>query len=132
MKAADESMLKLSVEFLDARTAPGAPEVFACHIYLFEGSAESLHTAWPPTARDTLGVGASHILSSGGLDAGAWRKVTARCVLTPQVDLAVVKLSAGRGDRPGGPMLELDRQFADDVKLILKTQPELPVRLVQH
>ncbi|MDZ4401399.1 hypothetical protein [Prosthecobacter sp.] len=132
LKAAGESMLELSVEFLDARTVPGTPVVFACHIYLFEGSAESLHTAWPPTARDTLGVGANYILSSGGADAGAWRKVTARCVLTPQVDLAVVKLSAGRGDRLDGPVPELGSQFADDVNLILKTQPVLPVRIVQH
>jgi hypothetical protein len=131
LKVAGESMLELSAEFLDARTVPGAPVVFACHIYLFEGSAESLRAVWPPTARDTLGVGANYILSSGGPDAGVWRKVTARCVLSAQADVAVVKLGAGRGDRRGGPVPELGRQFADDVQLVLKTQPELPVRLVQ-
>jgi hypothetical protein len=132
LKTAGESMLELSAEFLDARTTPGAPVVFACHIYLFEGSAESLHTVWPPAARDTLGVGASYSVSHGGPDGGGWRKVTARCVLTPQADVAVVKLSAGRGGRHGGMGPALGAQFADDVKLILKTQPEVPVRFVQH
>jgi hypothetical protein len=131
LKTAGDSILELSAEFLDARTAPGAPVVFACHVYLFEGSPDSLHTVWPPAVRDTLGVGANYLLSHGGPDAGAWRKVTARCMLTPQADVAVVKLSAGRGDRRGGPVPELGRQFADNVKLILRTQPELPVRLVQ-
>ncbi|MDZ4288849.1 MAG: hypothetical protein U0984_12865, partial [Prosthecobacter sp.] len=131
LKATGDSILELSAEFLDARTTPGAPVVFACHIYLFEGSAESLHTVWPPAAQDTLGVGANYILSSGGPDAGGWREVITRCVLPPQVDVAVVKLSAGR-DRRGGPVPELGGQFADHVKLILKTQPQLPVRLVQQ
>lgn len=132
LKVAGESILELSAEFLDTRTTPGAPLVFACHIYLFEGSAESLRAAWPPTARDTLGVGANYSLSNGGPDAGVWRKVTARCVLTPLAGVAVVKLSAGRGDRYAGPVPELGRQFADNVKLILKTQPEVPVRFVQQ
>lgn len=132
LKAAGDSILELSAEFFDARTAPGVPVVFACHIYLFEGSEASLQAVWPPTARDTLGVGANYILSNGGPGAGGWRKVTARCVLNSQVDIAVVKLSAGRGDRRGGPSPELGSQFADDVKLVLKTQPPLPVRTVQH
>ncbi len=132
LEAAGDGFLELSAEFLDTRTTTGAPLVFACHIYLFEGSAESLHTVWPPTARDTLGVGASLIHSNGGSEAGKWCHVAARCVVTPQADFAVLKLSAARGDRHGGAMPELGQQFADDVKLILKTQPVLPVRIVQH
>lgn len=132
LKAADESLLELSAEFLDARTVAGAPVSFACHIYLFEGAGDSLHAAWPQAARDPLGVGAGHLRSTGGPDAGVWRRVTARCVLPAQADFAVIKLSAARGDRRRGPAPELGRQFVDDVRLTLKTQPELPVRIVQR
>ena len=131
LKGAGESMLELSAEFLDARTEESVPAVFSCHVYLFEGSVESLQEVWPPTVGDTLGAGAGYILSSGGPDAGGWRKVTARCVVSPDADVAVVKLSAGRVGRHG-VMPELGKQFADDVKLVLMTQPVLPVRVVQH
>ncbi len=132
VKTASESMLELSANFLDARTTAGVPVGFSCHIYLFEGTPESLSSMWPPTARDTLGVGASYIISHGGADAGGWSKVTARCVLTSQADVAVIKLTAGRGERRDSPVPELGMQFVDAVELTLKTQPVLPVRLVQQ
>lgn len=132
IKTASESMLELSANFLDARTTVGVPVGFSCHIYLFTGTPESLRSVWPPTARDTLGVGASYIISHGGAEAGGWRKVTARCVLTSQADVAVIKLTAGRGERRYSQVPELGMQFADAVELTLKTQPVLPVRLVQQ
>ena len=82
--------------------------------------------------RDALGVGLGYFFSKGGGEAGGGRRVSARCVLTPQAEIAVVKLSAGRGDRRSGQAPELGRQFADDVQLTLKTQPALPVRVVQR
>lgn len=131
-EAAGESTLELSAEFLDARTAASAPVIFRCHIYLFHGSADSLHAHWPEVAQEALGIGSAYVLGSGGPDGGKWHKITARCVLPPNADFGVLRLSAGRDAFNDGPMPELGMQFADDVKLILKTQPVLPVRLVQH
>jgi hypothetical protein len=131
-EAAGESTLELSAEFLDARTAANAPVIFRCHIYLFHGSADSLHTRWPDVASEALGTGSAYVLGSGGPEGGKWHKITARCVLPPNADFCVLRLSAGRDALNGGAVPELGMQFADDVKLILKTQPELPVRVVQH
>ena len=78
--AAGESTLELYAEFLDARTAANAPVIFRCHIYLFHGSADSLHTHWPEVASEALGTGSAYVLGSGGPDGGKWRRITARCL----------------------------------------------------
>lgn len=131
-EAAGESTLELSAEFLDARTAAGAPVIFRCIIYVFHGSVDALHVRWPEVASEALGIGTAYVVSSGGSDGGQWHRITARCVLPPNADFCVLRLSAGRDQFNGGPMPELGMQFADDVKLVLKTQPALPVRIVPH
>lgn len=131
-KDAADSTLELSAEFLDTRTVVSAPVIFRCNIYLFHGSADSLHTRWPEVASEALGTGSAYVLGSGSSDGGKWNKITARCVLPPDADFCVLRLSAGRDAFNDDPVPELGMQFADDVKLILKSQPVLPVHTVQH
>lgn len=51
--------------------------------------------------------------------------------LPPGADFAVVHLVATKWT-PRGKAAEFGEQFADDVRLTLKTQPTLPVRLAQR
>lgn len=123
-----EAVLELSAEFLETRLTMGVQERFACHLYLFEGDPALLHSTWPQMLNDAVGSGVSQTLTRGGkLTATTWKRVTVRCVLPATADFAVVQISAGRVPRAGYRMPELGTQFADNVRLTLKTQPVLPV-----
>ena len=128
----DDSVLELSAQFLDARSVASEPVRMACHIYLFDGDPEPLRSVWPLNLRDALGSGVGQITSWGGPEAGRWRKVSARCVMPPNATLAVVHVGCGRvPGRIGSPPV-LGAQFADDVRLTLITQPQLPIRILQR
>ena len=123
-----DSVLELSADFYDARSIPSPSLRFSCHLYLFSGMPEGLRSAWPSILRESLGFGVGSCVSQGGGGADDWRRVTARCVLPPDADFAVVQIACGKGrggtvEAPG-----LGQQFADNVTLVLKTQPKLPVR----
>ncbi|MEZ0276752.1 MAG: hypothetical protein ACAH88_17725, partial [Roseimicrobium sp.] len=66
------------------------------------------------------------LISQGGVP--QWRQITARCMLPPQADYALLKLSATRGAHSSDQAPVFGAQYVDDVKLTLKTQPRLPVR----
>jgi hypothetical protein len=127
-----DAMLELSAEFLDARPQEGEPIQFSCHLYLFTGKPEALHSAWPSILRESVGFGVGESISYGGSASQDWRAVTARCVLSPDADFAVVQIGCGkaRGKTMAPP--KLGQQFADNISLVMKTQPRLPVRVVQH
>ncbi|RFC41716.1 MAG: hypothetical protein DVB28_002219 [Verrucomicrobia bacterium] len=125
-------VLELSADFLDTR--PGGEETlrFGCHLYLFSGAQESLRASWPAVLRDALGFGMGECISEGGSAKEGWRKVTAKCLLPAEADFAVVQIACGRlrGSSKNPPQLGL--QFADNVNLILKTQPRLSARLLRN
>jgi hypothetical protein len=127
----EDTVLELSADFLDARAEAGASLRFGCHLYLFSGGPEALHSSWPAILREAVGYGVGGCITEGGGGPEDWRRVTARCFLPPHADFAVVQVACGRprGETRQAP--ELGHQLADNVTLTLKTQPKLPVRLLQ-
>ena len=123
-----DSVLELSAKFLDARPRNTKPSVtFFCQIYLFHGSSEKIHEAWPLNITDAISSGSSQITTLGD-DAKGWKDIAARCLVPADADFAVIQIAARPNIRPA----KLESLFADDVKLKLKTQPALPVRIVQR
>lgn len=131
MLAKGESVLELSAEFLDARKESGDPVRFMCLMYLFEGDPLMMHQSWPLSLNEAVGSGASKFISQGG-GSNHWKTVTASCVLPVHADFAVVQIGAGFLTPAGIPTPTLGAQFADHVTLTLRTQPALPVRVVQR
>lgn len=130
--AGGDSVLVLSADFRDARQEAGIPIRFGCHLYLFSGKPDLLHTTWPSILREALGSGVDAWVSQGGSGAPDWRRVTARCVVPAEADFAVVQLACGRVRGAGTHAPQLGHQFADNVNLTLKTQPKLPIRQVEQ
>jgi len=123
-----DSVLELSAEVLDARPFNTRPSVtFFCQLFLFKGDPAKAHEAWPLNNGDALGSGSAQLTTLGdGL--AAWKTLTARCLLPAQADYAVVQIAARPNIRP----TKLESLFADDVRLTVKTQPSLPVKIIQH
>jgi hypothetical protein len=128
----EDAVLELSADFLDGRAEAGTSLRFGCHLYLFAGRPEALHSSWPAVLREAVGYGVGGYLSEGGGGTEDWRRVTARCFLPPNADFAVVQIACGRprGETRQAP--ELGHQLADNVTLTLKTQPRLPIRLLHQ
>ena len=126
--AEGNSLLELSASFLDARPANTKPSVtFFCQIYLFKGDAANVHQAWPGNIPEAIASGSAEVTTLGG-NSDAWRQLTAKSLISSEADFAVVQISARPNLRvPMPPQL-----FVDDVKLTLRTQPNLPVRVVKR
>jgi hypothetical protein len=123
-----DSVLELSASFLDARPYNTKPSVtFFCQLYLFQGDPTVLHDSWPQSITETLASGSAQVTTLGRDTKGA-RTLTAKCLVPAEADFAVIQIAARPNIRPA----KLDSLFADDVKLALKTQPSLPVRIVQR
>jgi hypothetical protein len=129
--AGGEAMLELSVQFLDARAEPGEPVKFIARLYAFAGSPETLPTEWPLSQKEALASGSGAFDSTGGTPR-SWHQVTTKVLLPPQADFAVLHLVAHKPKTPAGTDALFGAQFADDVRLTLKTQPALPVQLAQR
>jgi hypothetical protein len=123
-------ILEMSADFLDARSEPGEPLRFICHLHLFGGrEAADEKAAWLTQSRDALSVARAHLQSRGGAEGGgSWKRLTARCVVPLEAEHAVVWLavagSAGlqRSEPPIG------EQFVSNVTLTLKTRHSLPAQ----
>jgi hypothetical protein len=123
-----DSVLELSADFLDARLPNTKPSVtFFCQLYLFQGDPAALHQSWPQSITDTLASGSAQVTTLG-TDAKGTRQLTAKCLVPAEADFAAIQIAARPNLRPA----KLESLFADDVKLMLKTQPSLPVRIVQR
>lgn len=123
-----DSMLELSATFLDARPHNTKPSVtFFCQLYLFQGDPMTLHQTWPQSITDTLSSGSAQVTTLG-TDAKGTRTLAAKCLVPAEAGFAVIQIAARPNLRPA----KLESLFADDVKLTLKTQPSLPVRIVQR
>lgn len=123
-----DSVLELSSDFLDARPRNTKPSVtFFCQLYLFQGDPAALHQTWPQSITDTVASGSAQVTTLG-TDAKGTRTLTAKCLVPAEADFAVIQIAARPNLRPA----KLESLFADDVKLKLKTQPSLPVRIVQR
>lgn len=123
-----DAVLELSAQFEDARPYNTKPSVtFFCQLYLFQGDLKALHEIWPQSNAEALASGSAQVTTLGS-DAKGVRTLTAKCLIPAQADFAVIQIAARPNLRPA----KLDGLFADDVKLTLKTSPELPIRVVQR
>jgi hypothetical protein len=123
-----DTVLELSARFLDDRPANTKPSVtFTAQIFLFSGDPSDMHAKWPFAAPESLASGSSMLTTLGG-DAGRWRHGSTRVFMPSEAEFAVIQLAARPNIRPA----VLDSLYADDVRLTLKTQPALPVRLAQR
>jgi hypothetical protein len=129
--ALGDATLELSVNFLDSRAVSGESVTFIAKLYVFSGKPDSLPADWPLPKKEALASGSGTTISSGG-SVPAWQKITTKVLLPSQADFAVVHLVAHKLKQAGGTEADFGEQFADDVRLILKTQPTLPVRLAQR
>jgi hypothetical protein len=123
-----DAVLELSARFLDDRPANTKPSVtFTAQIFLFSGDPSDMHAKWPFAAPESLASGSSMLTTLGG-DAGRWRHGSTRVFMPSEAEFAVIQLAARPNIRPA----VLESLYADDVRLTLKTQPALPVRLAQR
>lgn len=123
-----DAVLELSARFLDDRPSNTKPSVtFTAQIFLFVGDPADMHAKWPLAAPEAIASGASLLTTLGG-DAGIWRQGSTRVFMPREAEFAVIQLAARPNIRPA----VLGALYADDVRLTLKTQPALPVRLAQR
>jgi hypothetical protein len=121
-----DSVLELSADFLDARPANTRPSVtFFCQLYLFGGELAAAHETWPQNNTEALATGSAQATTLG-IDSKGTRTLTAKCLVPAEADFAVIQIAARPNLRPA----KLDALFADNVKLTLKNQPRLPMRIV--
>ena len=121
-----DTVLELSATFLDARPQNTRPSVTCfCKIYVFKGEPTKLRETWPLNITDAVASGIAEVTTLGGHTA-AWKRVTAKCLVSAEADFAVVQLAALPNLRPS----KLTSIYADDVQLTLRTPPSLPVRIV--
>ncbi len=126
----EDAILELSAAFRDARPAKGPQVRFACRLFVFTGDPSRVRDEWPLTMRDSLAAGAGNASSLGGAPQ-QWQVVTAKAVLPAKAEFAVVQIVVMKA-APSGQAAEFGEQFADDIRLTLKTQPKLPVRVAQR
>jgi hypothetical protein len=126
-----EATLELSARFMDARQKAGEKVKFICRLYTFSGAPDSLPAEWPLSQKEALAAGSGTFDSFGGAPA-TWQPVTTKVLLPPGADFAVIHLVVHKPKTPTGTEAVFGDQFADDVRLTLKTQPVLPVRLAQR
>ena len=121
-------MLELSAKLRDPRPTDVKTSVtFFCQLYLFQGEPVVLQQSWPQCIPDALSTGSAQITTLGSLDAER-KPLTAKCLVPPSADFAVVQIAARPNLRP----MKLEDLLGDDVQLTLKTSPKLPIRTVQR
>jgi hypothetical protein len=128
LASGQEAVLELSARFQDGRPANTKPSVtFTAQIFLFRGDPEGMHAKWPLAVSEAIASAASLQTTLGG-DAGSWLQGATRVFMPSEAGFAVIQLAARPNLRPAA----LDSLYADDVRLTLKTQPSLPVRLAKR
>jgi hypothetical protein len=114
-----EAYVELQANIHDARPAHAQPVRFIAKVYVFEGDPASIVGNWPPAADQVLGSGAQFQVMHGG---AGWQTLTTRCVLPPTAGFLVVHIGAGSAGQPGQASPKLGAQYADDIRLTLRTR----------
>ncbi len=125
-----QQILELSVNF--ERKPASFDEAFPrmradCRIYLFDTTPEAVVEGWPRVLAEAVAVSKKNVRLGPGEGSG---RVVASCLLEPEATLALITLGAGVGAQTTSPV-ELGNYYADDVELILRSTPQLPVRVVK-
>ncbi|MFO0821711.1 MAG: hypothetical protein U0792_01105 [Gemmataceae bacterium] len=127
IRGEDEVTLDLTARFLDARPQNSSPTVtFIAKVYLFAGDPTTLHREWPQANLEALASGVGEVTTDGGV-MPEWKTVSAKSLIPPNADFAVVQLAARPNLRPSAP----PSLYADGVRLTVRVNPPLPVRVVQ-
>ena len=116
-----EAYVELQSSLLDARSEKSSPIRFISKVYVFEGSPQEVAKSWPPQQDQVLASGAQFQVSLGG-KSGQWKTLTTRCVLPPTAGFLVVHIGAGSAGQPGQASPKLGAQYADDIRLTLRTR----------
>jgi len=116
-----EAYVELQANVIDARVEKNTPVRFIAKVYVFEGSPHEVAKNWPPQQDQVLASGAQFQVSLGG-KSDQWKTLTTRCVLPPTAGFLVVQLGAGSAGQPGEVAPKLGDQYADDVRLTLRTR----------
>ncbi|MCX8487770.1 MAG: hypothetical protein ORN22_01530 [Opitutales bacterium] len=119
--SSSEAYVELQANLLDERKSPATPVRFIAKVYVFEGSPQELARSWPPQQDQVLASGAQFRISSGE-KSNEWKSLTTRCVLPPTAGFLVVHIGAGSAGQPGEAAPKLGEQYADDVRLTLRTR----------
>ena len=114
-----EAYVELQANIHDARPAHAQPVRFIAKVYVFEGDPASIVGNWPPVADQVLGSGAQFQVMHGG---AGWQTLTTRCILPPTAGFLVVQLGVGSAGQPGQASPKLGDQYADDIRLTLRTR----------
>jgi hypothetical protein len=114
-----EAYVELQANIHDARPAHAQPVRFIAKVYVFEGDPASIVGNWPPAADQVLGSGAQFQVMHGG---AGWQTLSTRCVLPPTAGFLVVHIGAGSAGNPGQASPKLGAQYADDIRLTLRTR----------
>jgi hypothetical protein len=128
-----DTTLSLSTQFLDSRDTAGEKIRFVARLHLFAGEPDGLSEEWPLPKKEALATGSGVALSSGG-SPQTWKRVKTRVLLPQEADFAVVHIivNTTEDNLQRTTPAKFGLQFADDVRLTLKTQPVVPVRLTQR
>ena len=116
-----EAYVELQANVIDARVEKNTPVRFIAKVYVFEGSPHEVAKNWPPQQDQVLASGAQFRISSGA-ESNEWKTLTTRCVLPPTAGFLVVQLGAGSAGQPGEVAPKLGDQYADDIRLTLRTR----------
>lgn len=128
----NDATLELTVHFLDARKQKGETVRFIAKLYVFAGKPNAQLEEWRLTQNEALASGGASATSLGGAPQ-TWRNVTAKVLLPSQAEFALVHLATHKPDNKSASATTMfPSLFADNVRLTLKIQPPLPVRLVQR
>ena len=114
-----EAYVELQANIHDDRPAHAQPVRFIAKVYVFEGDPASIVGNWPPATDQVLGSGAQFQVMHGG---AGWQTLSTRCVLPPTAGFLVVHIGAGSAGNPGQASPKLGAQYADDIRLTLRTR----------
>jgi hypothetical protein len=127
--AGEDSSLELSAQFRDARTDASEERVkFICRLFVFSGTPETLGAEWPFTQKEALAAGSGTFDSDGG-EPRIWHTLSTKVLLPPQADFAVVHLVVHQPATLAEADAKFGEQFVDNVRISLRTQPTLPLRV---
>jgi len=129
--ASDEATLELSVRFRDGRSGKGEPLNFFGRIILYRGASGPIAAEWPYSQEKALAIATVHVPSDGGAP-DTWQFARAKVLMPTEADFAVVHIMVHEPQNQLGATALFGQQYADDVRLTLTTQPNLPVRVAQR